>query len=197
MGVSSVISASLKEHQDVIAIIAESMQGRIDEFAKRLSKTLQSGGKLLVCGNGGSAADAQHFSAELVGRFETERRGLAAISLTTDTSCLSAIGNDYGFDQIYARQGEALATASDLLLGISTSGNSSNVLHAMLKAKEIGCQVLALTGKTGGTIAQEADLALIIPAERTARIQEAHATILHILCELIEANLAEKTGTTD
>lgn len=185
------IELSLAEHLTTIELVRDQLQPVIAEFAGRLTNVLQAGGKLLICGNGGSAADAQHFAAELVGRFERERRGLPAIALTTDTSNLTAIGNDYGFERVFSRQVEALANPDDLLVGISTSGNSENVLLAIETAKAIGCTTCGLTGRDGGSIAGVVDLNINIPVQRTARVQEAHLTILHILCELIELAITD------
>lgn len=154
-------------------------------------RALKAGHKLLVFGNGGSAADAQHIAAELVGRYQRERRGLPAIALTTDTSILTSLGNDYGFEHIFARQIEALATAGDVALGISTSGESANVKRGMLRAKEAGCVTAAFLGRQGGSIRTLVDHAVVIPAQDTARIQECHITLGHILCELVEAGLAQ------
>ena len=181
----SLIASSIAEHLATIQSLQEN-QPAIAEVAQRLVAVLKKGGKILICGNGGSAADSQHFAAELVGRFEKERRGLRAIALSTDTSCLTAIGNDYGFAQVFARQVEALAAPADVLFGISTSGHSENVLRAIAAAKNLGCLTCGLTGRDGGPIAAAVDLNLNVPVQRTARIQEAHLTILHILCELIE-----------
>lgn len=183
---TKITESSLAEHLATIELVRDQLQPVISEAADRLVGVLKSGGKLLICGNGGSAADAQHLAAELVGRFEHERRGLPAIALTTDTSNLTAIGNDYGFARVFSRQVEALATSKDLLLGISTSGNSENILQAISAAKKLGCTTCGLTGKDGGAIAGAVDLNINIPVQRTARVQEAHLTILHILCELIE-----------
>lgn len=149
----------------------------------------QKGGKVLLMGNGGSAADAQHIAAELVGRFKKERRALPAIALTTDTSILTAIGNDYGFDEILRRQVEALAQPDDVVIGISTSGNSLNILLAIEKAKEIGAKTIGLSGKGGGKLSQSALLCLVVPSDDTPRIQEAHITIGHIICDLVEESL--------
>jgi D-sedoheptulose 7-phosphate isomerase len=145
--------------------------------------------KLLICGNGGSAADAQHFAAELVGRFKMERKALNAIALTTDTSALTAIGNDYGFDEIFCRQVEGLVDQNDVVIGISTSGNSPNVLKAMDMAKEKGAITIGLTGKNGGKLRQKVDICIIVPSGNTPRIQEAHITIIHIICMLVEQTL--------
>jgi len=183
----SVVEKSLTDHLSLAERIRSELVESISDCAKVLIDCLKNGGKILLCGNGGSAADAQHFAAELVGRFEVERRGLPAIALTTDTSGLTAIGNDYGFEQIFSRQVEALAGEKDILVGISTSGNSQNVCLAIQKAKELGCVTIGLTGGDGGKIAAEADSSLIVPARRTARIQEMHLLIIHLLCELIDA----------
>jgi D-sedoheptulose 7-phosphate isomerase len=153
---------------------------------------LNDGGKILSCGNGGSAADAQHFAAELVGRFELERTGLPAVALTTDSSNLTAIANDYGFDQIFSRQVSALGTDKDVLLAISTSGNSPNVVAAIESAQTRGLPVVALTGRDGGKMATmmgPADIELRVPSERTTRIQETHLVIIHALCDLIDQAL--------
>lgn len=151
-----------------------------------------SGGKVLACGNGGSAADAQHFAAEFVGRFERERPELAAIALTTDTSILTAIGNDYDFNQIFSKQVRALGQGTDVLLAISTSGNSANVLAAINAAHEREMTVIALTGKGGGKIAKalkETDVNICVPSERTARIQEVHLLVLHCICDGVDYQL--------
>ncbi|SAL82758.1 phosphosugar isomerase [Caballeronia terrestris] len=153
---------------------------------------LANGSKILACGNGGSAAGAQHFAADLIGRFERERPGLPAIALTTDSSILTAIGNDYAFEQIFSKQVRALGQAGDVLLAISTSGNSVNVLAAIQEAHEREMIVIALTGKGGGVIAEvlaDTDIHLCVPAERTARVQEVHLLTLHCLCDGIDAML--------
>jgi D-sedoheptulose 7-phosphate isomerase len=157
-------------------------------IAEAITASLTQGGAVLVFGNGGSAADAQHFAAELVGRYEKERRAWPAIALTTDTSALTAIGNDYGFDRVFARQLEALGKAGDVAIGITTSGNSPNVLRGLEAANERGLVTVALTGRGGeaGTIAR---LHVRVDEERTARIQEVHATLLHAICELVEGDL--------
>lgn len=180
------ISLQLAAHRDVIVRIEREMSPLIAEMATLLAETFNSGGKLLVMGNGGSAADAQHFVAEIVGRFKMERRGLPAIALSTDTSILTAIGNDYGFDRVFHRQIEALALPGDLVVGISTSGNSTNVLLALELAREKGCRTVGLLGKDGGSIRALCDLALIVPTNDTPRVQEGHITIIHIVCDLLE-----------
>ena len=151
---------------------------------------LRAGGKVLVCGNGGSAADAQHFAAELVGRFERERPGLPAIALTTDTSALTAIANDYAFEQVFSRQVEALGRRGDLLLGISTSGNSPNVVRAAEVAKQAGLTVVGMTGQGGGKLATLADHLVAVPSTRVARVQELHELALHALSAAIDEGLA-------
>ncbi|MCX6538673.1 MAG: D-sedoheptulose 7-phosphate isomerase [Acidobacteria bacterium] len=151
--------------------------------------SLRSGGKILVCGNGGSASDSQHFAAELVGRFERERRALPSIALTTDTSILTAIGNDYAYDRVFARQVEAIGRAGDVLLGISTSGGSRNVLEAFGVAKAGGLTTVALTGRDGGLVGAAADIHVNVPSPSTARVQEVHRTLMHAMCELIEREL--------
>ncbi len=159
---------------------------QIMEIAKLLIEGLKKGGKLIIFGNGGSASDAQHIAAELVGRFQKERKALAAIALTTNTSVLTALANDYGYDLVFSRQIEALAGKNDLVLGISSSGKAKNVLSAFRQAKKMGLKTVALTGGDGGELVKLADLSLVVPSGVTARIQEAHITIGHILCELIE-----------
>ena len=149
-------------------------------------QTLKNGNKILICGNGGSAADAQHIAAELTGRYKRERRGLSAIALTTDTSALTAIGNDYGYDFVFSRQFEALAQKGDLLWGISTSGNSTNVLNALKLAKKMECNTLGFSGRNGGEMKEWCDILLISPSEDTPRIQEMHILMAHIICDLIE-----------
>lgn len=149
--------------------------------------TLRQGGKLLLCGNGGSAGDAQHIATELTCRFETERRGLPAIALTTDTSALTAIGNDFGFERVFARQVEALARPEDCVIGITTSGNSTNVVAAMAAARALGARTIGLLGRDGGRLRDAVDHALVVPAEDTARIQECHILIGHIWCAMVDA----------
>jgi D-sedoheptulose 7-phosphate isomerase len=157
-----------------------------------MTNCLLNGGKILACGNGGSAGDSQHFAAELVGRFEAERQELAAIALSTDSSILTAVGNDYGFAHIFSKQVRALGHAGDVLLAISTSGNSGNIIEAIHAAHEHDMRVIALTGKGGGQIGEllrDDDIHLCVPAERTARIQETHLLIIHCLCDGIDALL--------
>ena len=164
------------------------------QAAELLFNALANDGKFLICGNGGSAADAQHFAAEMTGRFEKERMELAAIALTTDTSALTAIGNDYGFDHVFSKQVRALGRTGDVLVGISTSGNSGNVIEAIKAAHQNGMKVIALTGRDGGKIAQmlqEGDVLLNVPYPRTARIQEVHILLIHAMCDCIDTMLTE------
>ena len=154
-------------------------------------ETFRRGGKVLVCGNGGSAADSQHIAAEFVGRYETERRSLPAIALTTDTSALTALANDYDFERIFARQVESLANNGDCLIAISTSGNSPNVIAAAMEARRKEAKVICLTGAEGKKLASLSDAAVLVPAKRTARVQEAHITIAHVWCEMVDKAFAE------
>ncbi len=181
------IEKSLKQHIEIFQTILTTQINLIQKCAEVISETLAGGNKILICGNGGSAADAQHIAAEFVGRFETERKGLPAIALTTDTSALTAIANDYGFERIFARQVEALGQRGDLLIALSTSGNSPNVNAAVMSARQIGCKTIGLTGSEGKKLASLCDACILIPAKRTARIQEAHITIGHIWCEFVDA----------
>ena len=167
----------------------EVMPSKVVDAITLMHQALSSGKKVLACGNGGSAADAQHFAAELVGRFERERQELPAIALTTDSSILTAIGNDYSYEVIFSKQVRALGQAGDVLLGISTSGNSGNVIAAINAAHEKGMSVIAFTGKDGGKIRQllkSSDVHLCVPADRTARIQETHLLLLHCLCDGVD-----------
>jgi D-sedoheptulose 7-phosphate isomerase len=166
----------------------------ISAAAATMTRCLLEDGKILSCGNGGSAADAQHFSSELLNRFELERPGLPAVALTTDSSTLTSIANDYAFVEVFAKQVRALGQPEDVLLAISTSGNSENVARAIHAAHERGLRVVALTGRDGGTIAgllADGDIEIRVPAERTARIQEVHLLIIHCICDLIDAELLE------
>lgn len=167
----------------------KTLPGPIEAGIKLMYQSLEAGGKVLACGNGGSAADAQHFAAELVGRFERERKELGAIALTTDTSILTAVGNDYSYDEIFSKQVRALGKKGDVLLGISTSGNSKNVILAIEAAHKLGMSVVAFTGKGGGKIGamlKAGDVHICVPADRTARIQETHLLLLHCLCDGVD-----------
>lgn len=183
---------TLNEHLEVFRKVISETSETIEECAELIFETFQKGKKVLICGNGGSAADAQHLAAEFVGRYEIERRGLPAIALTTDTSALTALANDYSFERIFARQVEALAVEGDCLIAISTSGNSPNVISAVMSARKRGCKIIGMTGAKGKKLASLCDKCILIPAERTARIQEAHITIAHIWCEIIDERLKDK-----
>jgi len=181
------LNSCLDEH----IILAEKMRNILPEIqnAANLSITaLNNGKKILLCGNGGSAADAQHIAAELSGRFQRDRQALSAISLTTDTSALTAIANDYGFDYIFSRQVDALAVDGDILIAISTSGNSKNTINAIYNAKQKGCKIITLTGKDGGHMCSMGDTNIIIPSNVTARIQEMHIMSGHMICAIIDNN---------
>ena len=177
---------------DSIHIKEQILQAQIDNIikaAKLIIASFRSGGKVIIFGNGGSAADAQHVAAEFVGRFQKERAGLPAIALTTDTSILTSLSNDYGYEIVFSRQVEALARPGDVAIGISTSGKAKNVFLAIKKAKEIGLKTICLSGGAGGEVLKFSDLALIMPSAVTARIQEAHIMVCHIICELVETEL--------
>ncbi|MEO2118104.1 MAG: D-sedoheptulose 7-phosphate isomerase [Methanocaldococcus sp.] len=178
-----------EESANVKLKFIEENEEKLKKAVEVIYNALKNGNKILICGNGGSASDSQHFAAEIVGRFKLERRGMPAIALTTDTSILTAIGNDYGFDRIFERQVEALGKEGDVLVGISTSGNSENVIKAVNKAKEMGIYTIGLLGKSGGKLKDIVDLALIVPSNDTARIQECHLTIYHVICEEVEKKL--------
>jgi len=189
------IQRRLRESAELKLALGPAQLEPLQALVDATGRALQEGHKLLVFGNGGSAADAQHIAAELVGRYVRERRGYPAIALTTDTSILTSVGNDYGFDHIFERQIEALTEPGDVVLGISTSGNSPNVKRALVRAREIpGVVTAAFLGKTGGEIRSLVDHAIVIPSEDTARIQECHITMGHILCELVEKHLAANGG---
>jgi D-sedoheptulose 7-phosphate isomerase len=182
----NIILNSFEEHLLVTNKTKIELQLVIEEACEKINIAIQSGKKVILCGNGGSAADAQHIAAEFTGRFVKERKPLAAIALTTDTSALTAIGNDYGFDKIFERQVAAIALPGDILIGISTSGNSKNVINAFKKANEIGCMTIALTGNDGGLISEYCKINIIVPSCITARIQEMHILIGHIFCNYID-----------
>lgn len=164
---------------------------KIETVSDEIFKVIKNGGKILICGNGGSASDALHMAGEIVGRFQKERNAWPALALNADIASMTAIANDYGYDEIFSRATEAYMTKKDIIVGISTSGNSENIYRAILKAKDIGGKTIALLGKDGGKIAVEADYSIIIPSDITARIQESHIMIIHILCELIELKMLE------
>lgn len=183
------ISAIFDESAALLSAIRQSMMHDVATVAARLVQCFKQGNKVLVCGNGGSAADAQHFVAELVGRFMRERKPFPCIALTTNSSLMTAWSNDYSFDTVFERQVEALGKKDDVLLAISTSGNSKNLICAIHKAHENGMIVLSLLGKEGGAMKGISDMALVVPSTNTPRIQEAHILLIHILCELVEKQL--------
>ena len=188
------IHAHFEESIKVKQLAQQVLPDATAEAALLLFNALANDGKILICGNGGSAADAQHFAAEMTGRFERERMELAAIALTTDTSALTAIGNDYGFEHVFSKQVRALGRSGDVLVGISTSGNSANVIEAIKAAHERDMNVIAFTGRDGGKIAamlRDGDVLLNVPYPRTARIQEVHIVLVHALCDAIDAMLMD------
>ena len=189
--VASLLARSLEEHLQAIKALLESKLSEIEVAGRLICEALGAGNKILLCGNGGSAADAQHIAAELVGRYEQQRRAFPAVSLTTDTSALTALSNDYGYDEVFARQVEALAVAGDVLIAISTSGKSLSIVKAAEKARALGCKTIALTGCSGEPLAACCDLAVVVPSERTSRVQEAHITIGHLWCEMVDARLGD------
>jgi D-sedoheptulose 7-phosphate isomerase len=180
------IEKELQAHQVTIEKTIESMVPQIAEASKLIIETLKNGNKILLCGNGGSASDAQHIAAEFVGRYKIERKGVPAIALTTDSSALTAISNDYGYNRVFDRQVEALINRGDLLIGISTSGDSLNIISALLLAKEMGANTLGLSGKGGGKMNYTCDINLVVPSDDTPRIQEMHILIGHILCQAVD-----------
>ncbi|HVW14193.1 MAG TPA: D-sedoheptulose 7-phosphate isomerase [Mucilaginibacter sp.] len=180
------IIEELKDHQQLIQKVIDTLTGDIEKACRVMVSTLKNGNKVLIAGNGGSAADAQHIAAELSGRFVKERKALPGIALTTDTSALTSIANDYGYEYVFSRQVEALAKPGDLFIGISTSGNSQGVLNAFESAKKLGCSTLGLSGRDGGKMNGLCDLSIIVPSNITARIQEMHILIGHIICKAVD-----------
>ncbi|MET4082044.1 D-sedoheptulose 7-phosphate isomerase [Pedobacter sp. UYP30] len=176
----------LNHHKETINKVIATLVPVIEDACVMITETLMAGGKILLAGNGGSAADAQHIAAELTGRYVKERKALPAIALTVDTSALTAISNDYGYDRVFERQVEALAHPSDLFIGISTSGNSTNILKALISAKAIGCKTIGLSGKDGGQMNDLCDINIVVPDDVTARIQEMHIVIGHIFCKAVD-----------
>ncbi|SFV68094.1 Phosphoheptose isomerase 1 [hydrothermal vent metagenome] len=183
----------LKAHKQSIEAVIDTMQTPLYEASQLLLETLKNGKKVLLCGNGGSASDAQHIAAELTGRYKTTRRGLPAIALNTDTSAMTAIANDFGYESVFSRQVEALANKGDLLIAISTSGNSENILKALQIAKELKCKTLGLSGKSGGEMHKYCDINLIVPSNDTPRIQEMHILFGHILCQIVDEAFKKET----
>lgn len=182
----AIIKEVVNSHLQVVNSFDDNLISSIESVAKELISCFERGNKVLICGNGGSAADAQHISAELVGRFVKERKPLPCIALTTDTSAITAIGNDYDFNKIFERQVEALVNKRDLVIGISTSGNSLNVINAIEKANSMNCVTVSLTGRDGGKLREISNININISSMITARIQEMHIFIGHILCEIID-----------
>ncbi len=184
----NIIGQRIEEHAVLVSKLHEDehLQGQLEEAAAVIREALARGNKLLLCGNGGSAADSQHIAAEFVGRFQKERKGLPAVALTVDTSILTAVGNDYGFENIFARQVEALGRRGDVLIGFSTSGGSANVLRTVELARAEGIYCIGMTGAGGGKMKELCDICLAVPSKVTARIQEMHILLGHILCELTD-----------
>jgi D-sedoheptulose 7-phosphate isomerase len=182
------IKEEFSSHLETINNVIGSMENDIEIASTIIVDALKNGNKVLLCGNGGSAADAQHIAAELTGRYKTERRGLPGIALTTDTSAITAIGNDYGYDRIFDRQVESLANKGDIIIGISTSGNSKNVVSALELGQELGCKTVGLTGRDGGAMNNVCDINIIVPSDNTPRIQEMHILFGHTICQIIDNN---------
>ncbi|HET6891027.1 MAG TPA: D-sedoheptulose 7-phosphate isomerase [Pyrinomonadaceae bacterium] len=189
LSLRDLVERSLQEHLDTIQNLLRTKMGEIEQAGEMICEALSNGHKILLCGNGGSAADAQHIAAELVGKYEMERPGLPAVALTTDTSALTALSNDYGYEQVFARQVQALAGTGDVLIAISTSGGSANVIEAVKAAKYRSCQTIALVGATSAVLDLCCDLVISVPSRRTSRIQEAHITIGHLWCEMVDAKI--------
>jgi len=184
--IKSMIEAEFTAHRKTIDAVIAQLVPDVEKASAMAVEVLEKGGKILLCGNGGSAADAQHIAAELTGRYKSERKGLPGIALTTDTSALTAISNDYGYARVFDRQVEALAKRGDLLIGISTSGNSDNILSALETAKNMGCATLGLSGRDGGRMNGACDLNIVVPSDDTPRIQEMHILIGHTICQAID-----------
>lgn len=182
------IKEEFQSHLETINNVIGTMEQDLENASTIVVDALKNGNKILLCGNGGSAADAQHIAAELTGRYKTERRGLPGIALTTDTSALTAIGNDYGYDRVFDRQVESLAREGDVIIGISTSGNSSNVVSALKLGRELGCKTIGLSGRDGGDMNTVCDVNLIVPSHNTPRIQEIHILLGHTICQIIDNN---------
>jgi D-sedoheptulose 7-phosphate isomerase len=189
MNSNEIILEAIDESIAVKKIIREEMVGGIEKISEAIVASYKNGGKLVLFGNGGSASDAQHVAAEFVGRFELDRQALPAIALTTDTSILTAVGNDYGFETVFSKQVEAVVKEGDVVIGISTSGNSPNVLNGILEARKKGAVTIGMTGEKGEKLAGAVDFAFLAPTGNTARIQEAHITVLHIICNIVEKTL--------
>jgi len=187
-----IVNTSFLDSIETKRAFLEMYKDRIVEVGLIMAQALLDGNKILFFGNGGSAADSQHLAAEIVGRYKKERKGLPSIALTTDTSILTAVGNDYGFDVIFERQIEALCMPGDVAVGISTSGNSPNVIKGLMKAHDMGATTIAFSGKQGGKVVDIAHYSFVVPSYDTARIQECHITLGHTLCEIIDEVVNEK-----
>jgi D-sedoheptulose 7-phosphate isomerase len=185
----ALLQRSLQEHLEAIQALLQTRLAEIKSSGEMICAALDRGHKILLCGNGGSAADAQHIAAELVGRYELERRAWPSIALTTDTSALTALSNDFGYEEVFARQVQALAGEGDVLIALSTSGSSPNVIRAAEAAIKLKCRTIALTGGSGGPLNSLCDISVSVPSHRTSRIQEAHITIGHLWCEMVDAHL--------
>ena len=189
MSAKSAVSRNLSEHKQVVDLLEGACGETVEQIGDLLVDVLSNGGCIFWCGNGGSASDSQHLAAELVGRFKNNRQALRSVALNTDTSVITCVANDFSYDDIFSRQIEALGRKGDVLIGISTSGNSENILRAFKSAKDCGVKTVALLGKGGGKVAGMTDISLVVPSDSTARIQESHILIGHILCELIEEGM--------
>lgn len=189
---SNLIQEIIKESIETKKKLSEKTLNDLILSAEKCISCIKNKGKILICGNGGSAADSQHFATELVSKFQLERKGLPAISLTTNTSTITAIGNDYGFEKIFSRQIEAIGQKNDVLFAISTSGNSKNIMEAIKTAKKLNIFTIGLTSESGGKMKNKCDITLHVPSENTPRIQECHIMIIHIICELIEKAFHKK-----
>ena len=192
---TEMVRRHILESAEVKRRLAETLPEKIVEAARLITETVQGGHKILVCGNGGSAADAQHFAGEMVGRYKLNgRSALPAMALTTDTTVLTCVANDFSYEEVFSRQVEAFAQPGDLVIGISTSGRSANVLNALKAARTNGSRTLALVGNSGGPIGDAADLALCMPSTDTARIQECHITVIHTICEIVDVEIGVSDG---
>jgi len=185
----NIIEEAIKDSIRAKEVLLKDEVANIEKAARIIIKSLRLGGKVLVFGNGGSAADGQHMAAELVGRFKKERRALAAIALTANTSILTAVGNDYGYDAVFSRQIAAFGKKGDVAIGISTSGNSANVLNAIKEARSLDMSTIGLAGCDGGKLGKACDVSIVVNTKDTPRVQESHITVIHILCDLIEKEL--------
>lgn len=186
---ATLLQRSLREHLEAIHALLQTRIVEIERSGEMICAALDQGHKVLLCGNGGSAADAQHIAAELVGRYELQRRAWPSIALTTDTSVLTALSNDFGYEEVFVRQVQALARNGDVLIALSTSGASANVIKAAEAARKLSCRTIALTGGTGEPLASVCDISVTVPSQRTSRIQEAHIIIGHLWCEMVDAKL--------